>query len=109
MARKADVLIPRSKFKLQIAKVLEKEGFTGKVAEEDRSIKIDLSYEGTKPKINEIKIISKPGLRVYTKSKNIQKVKGGLGITIVSTPQGVMTGKDAKHKKLGGELICRVW
>lgn len=109
MAKKASVVVPHSNFKLEIAKVLEKENFVGLVKKEGNKIEIALIYENRKPKITEIKRVSKPGLRIYTKSKNIKKVKGGIGQTLVSTPQGVMTGKDAKAKKLGGEVICQVW
>lgn len=109
MARKASVSMPSSKFKLELSKLLSKEGYVGKVTEEDKVIKIELVYEGQNPKIRQIIRVSKPGLRVYSKSKNIKNVKGGLGATIVSTPQGVMTGKEAKMKKLGGEVICQLW
>jgi len=66
-------------------------------------------YEGRKPKVWQIKRVSKLGLRVYTKSKNIKKLKGGRGIVIISTPNGVMTGSEAKAKNLGGEIICQIW
>ncbi|MBI3341517.1 30S ribosomal protein S8 [Candidatus Curtissbacteria bacterium] len=109
MAKKVSVSVPFSNFKLEIAKLLEKEGFVGQVTNEGKIIKIDLVYIDQKPRMTEIKRVSKPGLRVYTKSKNIKKVKGGIGLTLVSTPQGVMTGKSAREKKLGGEIICQVW
>ena len=72
-------------------------------------ILIDLSYEGGKARITDIKRVSKLGLRVYEKGKNIKKIKGGRGILVVTTSKGLMTGKSAKEKKLGGEVICRVW
>lgn len=109
MAQKPEVLVPFSKFKLEIAKVLEKEGFISKVQEEDKKLKLALVYENKKPRLSEIKRVSKSGLRVYSSSKKLQQIKGGIGITIVSTSQGVMTGKEAKNKKLGGEVICLAW
>lgn len=110
MAKKDNLLVPYSKFKFAVAKVLEKEGYVGLVEKhKSGKIEINLVYQNQKPRLTEVKRISKLGLRVYTKSKNIKKVKGGLGITIISTPKGVMTGKIAKEKKLGGEVICQVW
>lgn len=109
MAKKPSVFVPGSKFKLQIAKVLEKEAFVGQVKETDSTIAINLLYENGKPRITEIVRVSKPGLRVYSQSKALGKVKGGLGTTIISTSKGVMTSKEAKSKKLGGEIICQIW
>lgn len=109
MAKKPAVFVPASKFKLEIAKVLEKEGFVGKVTTPERSIEIELLYENKKPRITDIKKVSNPGLRVYKSSKSITSVKGGIGITIISTSKGVMSGTEAKNKKLGGEIICQVW
>lgn len=109
MARKNAVAVPYSKFKLAVAKSIEKEGFIGKVQKNERVINIELIYEENLPKISEIKQVSKQGMRVYTKSKSIKAVKGGRGTIIVSTPQGLMGGKDAKKKNLGGEVICRIW
>lgn len=109
MAKKSQVLVPYSKFKIEIAQVLEKEKFVAGVKKEESKIKIDLAYSGKKPKLSHVKKISKPGLRVYTKSKNIRKVKGGKGVIIISTPKGVMTANVAKTEKLGGEVIAEVW
>jgi len=109
MAKKPAVSVPVSKFKLEIAKVLEKEGFVGKVDTSEKAISIDLIYENKKPRITQIKKVSNPGLRVYKSSKAITSVKGGIGMTIVSTSKGVMSGTDAKNKKLGGEIICQIW
>ena len=88
---------------------LEKEKFVGQVEKSDSKLKIVLLYENHKPKITQINKISKLGLRVYIRSKNIKKVKGGRGIVLVSTPKGVMTGNEAKKSNLGGEVICQVW
>lgn len=109
MAKKSQVLVPHSKFKFEIARVLEKENFVGKVQMKDNLILVDIIYDNKNPRLNQIKKVSKLGLRIYIKSKNIKKIKGGRGITIISTPKGVMTGNDAKKKNLGGEVICQVW
>jgi len=109
LAKKVQILVPFSKFKYEIAKVLENEKFVGKTAKKDNKILIELFYEDGKPKITDIKRVSKLGLRVYEKSKNLKKIKGGRGILIITTPKGLMTGEQGKAKKLGGEVICRVW
>ena len=109
MARRKDVSMPYSKFKLAVAQVLENEKFVGKVEKVDRAINIELIYTNGKPKIEQVKKVSKLGLRVYSKSKNIKTIKGGRGMTIVTTSQGVMSGREAKSKKLGGEVICQLW
>lgn len=109
MAKKLEVLVPLGKHKLAIAKILSAAQFVGLVEKSGNKIKIELAYENQKPKIHDIKKVSKPGLRIYIKSKNVKKIKGGKGLILISTPQGVMSGDDAKAKKLGGEVICRVW
>lgn len=109
MAKKDKVQVPKSKFKLEIAKVMEKDGFINSVSLADNRLEINLKYTNQRPAINEIKRVSKLGLRTYSKSKNIKKVKGGKGVTIISTPKGVMDNKDARSKNLGGEIICQIW
>ena len=109
LARKTQVSVPYSKVKLAIAKVLEKEKFTSTVAKSDSKITIELLYIDQKPKLNEIKRISKLGLRSYVKSKNIKPIKGGKGLIVVTTAKGIMTGYEARAKNLGGEIICQVW
>lgn len=109
MAKKKNVLVPTSKFKLAIVKVLEKEKFVGKVEMEDKVINIELVYQNGKPKITSVKKVSKLGLRVYSKGKNLRTIKGGRGIVLVSTPKGVMTAKEAKGNKLGGEVIAEIF
>jgi small subunit ribosomal protein S8 len=114
MARHEFVLLPWSKMKIAIAKILKEEGFIkdyevirGKPA---RTIKIHLKYMDKKqPAIAGLKRISKPGLRVYVQRSEIPRVYGGLGIAILSTPKGVMTGQQAWKQCLGGELICYIW
>jgi small subunit ribosomal protein S8 len=114
MARHQSVLIPASGIKLNLARILKDEGFIRDfdVPNEmgGRMFRVWLKYgPDKKPVLTGLKRISKPGLRVYTKRTDIPLVLAGLGISIISTPQGVMTGREAWHKKLGGEVICHVW
>ena len=113
-ARHDSVEMPSSNMKVAIARVIEDEGFVkGYQVLEDRPFKmlrVDLAYTGKKePVLTGIKRISKPGLRVYTKATTSPRVYGGLGVAIVSTPKGVMSGQQARRLKLGGEVICHVW
>jgi small subunit ribosomal protein S8 len=114
-ARHDYVQIPASKLKLSIADVLKREGYIKdfEVIEDKRShriIRAQLSYTGKRePVINGIQRVSKPGLRVYTQRREIPRVYGGLGIAILSTPQGVMTGQEARRRNVGGEILCYVW
>jgi len=110
---KTEVLIPLSKIKNEIAEILSKEGFLGEVKkvakEKNKSLKITLKYDNEVPAIAGFKRVSKPGQRIYQGAQEIRKVHGGYGISIVSTSQGLMTNKDARYKKVGGEVICQVW
>lgn len=116
-ARHNSVSLPVSKMKVAIASVLKEEGFisnyevTNEPDKPQQDIKLDLVYQGTKkiPLINGLRRISKPGLRVYVQSREIPRVLGGLGIAILSTPKGVMTGQEARRQQTGGEVICYVW
>ena len=106
--------IPLSKEKLEIAKILKQEGYIKnfKVLSEEKKgmLRVYLKYDAqNRGIINGIKRISRPGLRIYVKSKKILPVLNGLGINIVSTPQGIITDRDAKKLNVGGELICSVW
>lgn len=108
------VVIPFSNFKNRIAEILEKEGFVEKVEKKGRKarkiIEVTLKYQKkTKPVISGLKRISKPGQRIYVSVKDIRSVRGGYGIAIISTSKGLMTGKEAKKRKLGGEIICEIW
>jgi small subunit ribosomal protein S8 len=108
------VQVPASKMKIAMAKVLKKEGFIKdfEVVPEGvkRIIRIDLAYSGKKePSITGLRRVSKPGLRVYVQKREIPRVYGGLGIAILSTPQGVMTGQEAWRRQVGGEVLCYVW
>jgi small subunit ribosomal protein S8 len=106
--------IPASKLKIELARVLKEEGFIEnyEVIEEGKFkvIKITLKYDSNrKPVITKLERISKPGLRTYSKSKNLEKVLGGLGISIVSTSKGLMTDRRARKENLGGEVLCYVY
>ena len=106
------VSLPSSKFKAKIADVLKSEGYIidYKINDEKKpSIEINLKYNGGNPVINTIERISKPGRRIFSSASSLPKINNGLGIAIVSTPQGVMTDVDARKKKLGGEIICKVF
>ncbi len=106
------VSLPSSKFKAKIADVLKSEGYIidYKINDEKKpSIEINLKYNEGNPVINTIERISKPGRRIFSSASSLPKINNGLGIAIVSTPQGVMTDVDARKKKLGGEIICKVF
>ncbi len=110
---KTEVLVPLSKIKNEIAIILSKENFVGEVKKavkgKVKSLKIFLKYDNGISAVAGFKRVSKPGQRIYEKSSDIRKVHGGYGISIVSTPKGLMTNKDARKQKLGGEIICQVW
>ena len=106
------VSLPSSKFKTKIADVLKSEGYIidYKVNDDKKpSIEINLKYNSGNPVINTIERVSKPGRRIFSSASGLPKINNGLGIAIVSTPQGVMTDVDARKKKLGGEIICKVF
>jgi len=107
------VSVPFSNLKYEIAKILGKEGFIEKVEKKGRGVKrsleITLKYDGKVPAISDLKRISKPGQRIYLPYKKIKKVRRGLGIAITSTSKGLMTDKEARKQKLGGEVICEIW
>ena len=113
-ARHSKVDVPASKLKTDIARILKEEGYivNFKLAEEGaaRTIKIYLKYApDSSPVISSIKRVSRPGCRVYVGRKEIPRVLGGLGINILTTPRGVMTGRKAHTEGLGGEVLCQVW
>lgn len=113
--KKDSVDIPESNLKEQIAKILKEEGFIEnyKVIEEGsfKILKVKLKYAGKNKQsvINNIRQISKPSIRAYVDSKNIPNVLGGVGIAILTTSQGVMTGSNCRKLKIGGEVLCKVW
>ncbi len=106
------VELPHSRMKESVAKILKSEGYVADVAVEGATIKklkIRLKYQGKKNVIEGLKRVSRPGLRRYVGATEIPRVLNGMGVSIVSTPEGVMTGAQAKKKNLGGELLCQVW
>ena len=107
------VEMPHSKIKESIANILKKEGYVADVAVDGKgakkTIKLKLKYEGKKNVIEGLKRISSPGLRRYVGSTEIPRVRGGLGVAVVSTSEGLMTGTQAKKKNIGGELLCYIW
>ena len=106
------VTAPSSKLKVRIAKILEAEGYVHSVREEGQGVKkmvvLELAYDAGSPRIHSIKRISTPGLRRYRKANELPRVLSDMGIAIVSTSAGVMTNKDARRRKLGGEVLCQV-
>jgi small subunit ribosomal protein S8 len=113
-ARHADVVVPASRTKRQIARILLEEGFIAEVREEQEGprqvLRVTLKYvDGKAPVVSGLKRISKPGLRVYARKTEIPRVLGGLGLVIVSTSQGIMTGAQAHKAQLGGEVLAYVW
>jgi small subunit ribosomal protein S8 len=114
MARHTQVPIPSSKMKLAIARILKSEGFIRDFEVQQGqpcdTIVIHLKYTpDRRPVITGLKRVSKPGLRVYTGRAEIPRVRGGLGLSILSTPKGVMAGHDAWQQHVGGEVLCYVW
>lgn len=106
------VQIPHSRMKESIAGILKLEGYVAEVNVEGKlpkTIKIKLKYEGKKAVIEGLKRISTPGLRRYVGATEIPRVLGGMGVAVVSTSEGLMTGTQARKKNLGGELICYIW
>ena len=114
MARHDFVLVPASRMKLSIARILKKEGFIADYevlkGKSHRIIKLYLKYDdNNQPILSGLERVSKPGLRVYVEQKEIPRIYGGLGLAILSTSSGVMTGKQAWRQGIGGELLCYVW
>ncbi|HOF03269.1 MAG TPA: 30S ribosomal protein S8 [Atribacterota bacterium] len=105
--------IPSSKIKLEVARILKEEGYIldyhYKEDHKQGIIIIFLKYSGRQRIITNLKRISKPGLKVYVKKDDIPEVLGGLGISILSTSKGIMTGREAKKRHFGGEVLCYIW
>jgi small subunit ribosomal protein S8 len=113
-ARHPKVDVPASKLKTEIARILREEGFimNYKLTEEGakKFIRIYLKYTpGNVPVISRIERVSRPGCRVYVGSKDVPRVLGGLGVNILTTPRGVMSGSTARKENVGGEVLCQVW
>lgn len=106
---KIEVELKFSKLVLAIIKLMQKEGFVSAVAEKEGKIIATLKYNSRTPAITGISRVSKPSLRVYKGTKDLHRVLNGLGIAIVSTPKGLMTDKEARKLKLGGEVLALIW
>jgi len=114
MVKKTEVILPYSKFKHNLAKLLASEGWIRSVnIKEDgkfKNLSLELKYTGNgMPVISGITRVSKPGQRIYSRTSEIPRSLGGLGTTIVSTSKGLMTDKLARQNKVGGEVICQIW
>jgi len=110
---KTEVVLPFSNLKNKIAEILSKEGFLGEVKKvakgKNKMLRIVLKYDNGVSVVEGFKRVSKPGQRIYSKNHDIKKVKGGFGVSIISTPKGLMTGMQARKAKLGGEVLLEVW
>ena len=109
-----NVKVPSSKYRAKILEVLKQEGYISNYkllpdSKNKSSLVVDLKYYNGLPVIKEIKMVSRPGRRVYARSDSIPKIQNGLGLAIVSTSMGIMSDSDARMKKVGGEIICRVF
>lgn len=115
MARAHVVDMPMSKMKFAIAKILESRGYLISVEKNIDKVtsrevlRLTLAYAEGMPVVSDLKRISKPGRRVYVKAEEVRPVRSGYGFSIISTPSGLMTGNDARKRRLGGELICEVY
>jgi len=110
---KEAISVPHSAIKESIATILEKTGFIKAVNKKKRNnqklLEIELSYEGKTPRISEVKRVSKPSRRVYQSFKDLRPFKNGLGITVLSTPKGILTDSEARKEKSGGEVLFKIW
>ncbi len=113
LAKNTTIVLPYSKLKKALADILLQEGYIGSAekvgADPKANLKIGVKYEDGASVITDVKRISKPGLRRYVPHDEIPTVVGGMGIAILSTPRGLLTGKDAKKQGIGGELLCKIW
>jgi len=113
LAGKETVVLPHSKMKLAIAECLQKEGYlksiSKKVKKDQAVLELELLYADKKPKISEVERISKQSRRVYFGMKDIHTVRGGTGLLVLSTPKGIMSGKNARKEMVGGEALFRLW
>jgi len=113
MASHGSVLVPSSKMKLAIVKVLKEQGFIDRYevlkGKPQPMIRIHLRYADEQPAILGLERVSRPGLRVYAEGREIPRVYGGLGVAILSTSKGIMTGQEAWKRRIGGEVLCYVW
>lgn len=113
MAGKSQVVMPHTKLLESVARVMAAERYLGgvevKEGKPSQLLVLTLLYSNTRPAVNKLKMISKPGVRIYQKTKSLKPVLSGLGIKILSTSEGVMTSRQAKSKQLGGEVLIELW
>jgi len=110
-AKKENVDVPNSKMNKEILSILKKEGYISdfKPLDASKQARVYLKYVSTHSAIKNLKRISKPGLRIYASHKDIPNVLRGLGIAVISTPKGILTNKEARELKVGGEILCYIW
>ena len=110
---KTEVFVPLSKLKNEVALILHREGFLGEVKNSSKGkakiLKISLKYDNGVPAISGIKRVSKPGQKIYESAHKIKKIHGGYGASIISTSKGLMTDKEARKQKIGGEILLQIW
>ncbi|OGI58286.1 30S ribosomal protein S8 [Candidatus Nomurabacteria bacterium RIFCSPHIGHO2_02_FULL_37_45] len=110
---KESVFFPYSKIKHAILECLKKEGYVNniskKISKNQQILEVGLAYKDKKPKITEVERISKQSRRVYFRMKDIHKVRNGSGLLVLSTPKGILSGKDARHEQVGGEALFKIW
>lgn len=109
MARKREILVPYSKLKHAVCQTLAKEGYLSEVKKDKDILRVVLAYKRRWPTITGVRNISRPGLRLYRGARDLPRPLGGAGISIISTPKGVMSNKEARRKNLGGEVLGEVW
>ena len=112
-AGQKETAIPFSKLKYAVSELLRQEGFVGDIKEKGKGVKknlvVELGYNGKKPRINGVKRVSKPSRRLYASVKEIIPVKNGRGRMVLSTPKGIMTGRQAREARVGGEILFLIW
>jgi small subunit ribosomal protein S8 len=115
LARHETVAVPVTRMTSSIARVLKQEGYIGEIEEVgagvDRKLVLSLKYQGRQkqPILTTMRRVSRPGLRVYSNHKDLPRVLGGIGIAIISTSRGIMTDREARRQKVGGEILCYIW
>jgi small subunit ribosomal protein S8 len=110
---KPSVITPFSNIKFEIAELLSKKGFVGKVSKKNKkevpSIEVELVYTEGAPRITDVERVSKPSRRLYSAAKDLRSHKQGLGLSVLSTPKGIMADRDAKKENVGGEVLFKIW
>ena len=111
MVGKARVSLPHSQMKLHIAELLAREGYVGEVDtnKKNNTISIDVAYKNGRPAVSGFKRISKPSRRMYMGVRDVKPVKRGVGLLVLSTPAGIVSGKEAQTKRVGGEVLFEIW